>query len=41
VYKVLEERGLKVWMVDARQVKYVTGRMSDLQNCQWLQRLMS
>jgi predicted molibdopterin-dependent oxidoreductase YjgC len=41
VYKVQEDRGLKVWMVDARQAKYVTGSMSDLQNCQWLQRLMS
>lgn len=41
VYEVLEERGLKVWLVDTRQVKYVPGRKSDVQDCQWLQRLMS
>lgn len=41
VYDTLEQRGLKVWLVDARQVKYVPGRKSDVQDCQWLQRLMS
>jgi transposase len=41
VYEVLEQRGLKVWLVDARQVKYVPGRKSDVQDCQWLQKLMS
>jgi transposase len=41
VYEVLEQRGLAVWLVDARQVKYVPGRKSDVQDCQWLQKLMS
>jgi transposase len=41
IYEVLEQRGLKVWLVDARQLKYVPGRKSDVQDCQWLQRLMS
>jgi transposase len=41
IYEVLEQRGLKVWLVDARQMKYVPGRKSDVQDCQWLQRLMS
>src|SRR5258706_10455042 len=41
VYEVLEQRGLKVWLVDARQVKFVPGRKSDVQDCQWLQKLMS
>jgi transposase len=41
VYEVLEQRGLTVWLVDARQMKYVPGRKSDVQDCQWLQRLMS
>jgi transposase len=41
VYEVLEQRGLKVWLVDARQIKYVPGRKSDVQDCQWLQKLMS
>lgn len=41
VYEVLEGRGLDVWLVDARQIKYVPGRKSDVQDCQWLQKLMS
>jgi len=41
VYEVLESRGLLVWLVDARQVKYVPGRKSDVQDCQWLQKLMN
>lgn len=41
VYEVLEQRGLKVWLVDARQMKYVPGCKSDVQDCQWLQKLMS
>lgn len=41
VFEILEQRGLKVWLVDARQMKYVPGRKSDVQDCQWLQRLMS
>ncbi len=41
VYEVLEQRGFKVFLVDTRQMKYVPGRKSDVQDCQWLQRLMS
>jgi transposase len=41
VYEVLEQRGLTVWLVDARQLKYVPGRKSDVLDCQWLQKLMS
>ena len=41
IYEVLEQRGLKVRLVDARQMKYVPGRKSDVQDCQWLQKLMS
>ena len=41
VFEVLEQRGLKVWLVDARQMRYVPGRKSDVQDCQWLQKLMS
>ena len=41
IYEVLEQRGLTVWLVDARQMKYVPGRKSDVQDCQWLQKLMS
>jgi transposase len=41
VYEVLERRGLTVWLVDTRQMKYVPGRKSDVMDCQWLQKLMS
>ena len=40
VYEILEQRGLTVWLVDARQMKYVPGRKSDVMDCQWLQKLM-
>ena len=38
VYEVLERRGLTVRLVDARQMKYVPGRKSDVQDRQWLQK---
>src|ERR1700692_3493487 len=38
VYEVLEQRGLTVWLVDARQMKYVPGRKSDGLDGQWLQK---
>ena len=41
VYEVLEQRGLQVWLVDARQMKHVPGRKSDVLDCQWLQKLMT
>jgi transposase len=41
VFEVLEQRGLQVWLVDTRQMKYVPERKSDVQDCQWLQKLMS
>jgi hypothetical protein len=41
LYEVLEQRGLKVWLVDARQMKIVPGRKSDVMDCQWIQKLMS
>jgi transposase len=41
VYEVLERRGLRVLLVNARHVKHVPGRKSDVLDCQWLQQLMS
>jgi transposase len=41
VFQVLEERGLEVKLVDARQLKRVPGRKSDVADCQWLQQLHS
>lgn len=39
LYELLESRGLDVNLVDARHVKNVTGRKSDVTDCQWLQQL--
>lgn len=41
LYQKLEEAGFAVLLVDARQVKHVPGRKSDVQDCQWLQQLHS
>jgi transposase len=42
LYQKLEEAGLEVLLVDARQAKHVPGRnKSDVQDCQWLQQLHS
>lgn len=39
LFQVLEERGFEVRLVDARRVKNVSGRKSDVADCQWLQQL--
>ena len=41
VYQVLEDQGFDVKLVDARQVRHVPGRKSDVMDCQWLQELHS
>ena len=41
VFEVLESCGLRVLLVNARSVKNVSGRKSDVLDCQWLQQLMS
>jgi transposase len=38
-YQILEEHGFQVNLVNARHVKNVPGRKSDVSDCQWLQRL--
>jgi transposase len=40
-FQVLERRGFKVVLVNARHVKNVSGRKSDVLDCQWIQRLHS
>jgi transposase len=40
-FQILERRGFKVRLVNARHVKNVSGRKSDVLDCQWLQRLHS
>jgi len=39
VFQVLEERGFEVKLVDARQLKRVPGRKTDVADSQWLQQL--
>ncbi|MDQ5853274.1 MAG: IS110 family transposase [Chloroflexota bacterium] len=39
VFELLEQRGFKVLLVNARHVKNVSGRKSDVLDCQWLQQL--
>ncbi len=41
LYELLELRGFTVLLVNARHVKNVSGRKSDVLDCQWLQQLMS
>jgi transposase len=40
-FQILEKHGLEVRLVNARHVKNVSGRKTDVQDCQWLQRLHS
>jgi len=41
IYELLESRGLEVVLVNARQLKNVPGRKTDMHDCQWLQLLHS
>ena len=39
LFGVLEERGFEVMLVDPRRIKNVSGRKTDVVDCQWLQQL--
>ncbi len=39
MYELLEQKGFEVKLVDARHVKNVSGRKTDVMDCQWLQQL--
>jgi transposase len=41
IFELLEEQGFQVYLVNARHIKNVPGRKSDVQDCQWIQRLHS
>lgn len=41
LYELLDSQGFTVYLVNARHVKNVSGRKSDVLDCQWLQQLMS
>jgi len=40
-YLILEEYGFEVYLVNARHIKNVSGRKSDVQDCQWIRQLHS
>ena len=39
--EMLEEHGFEVYLVDSRHIRNVSGRKSDVQDCQWIRRLFS
>ena len=39
IFEILEERGFEVLLVNARHIKNVTGRKTDVLDCQWIQQL--
>lgn len=41
LYQILSDAGIEVFLVNARHVKNVPGRKSDVRDCQWLQYLHS
>ena len=41
IFELLDERGVEVFLVNARDAKHVPGRKTDVSDAQWLQRLHS
>jgi transposase len=39
IYEILEAQGVKVYLVNARHIKNVSGRKTDVLDCQWIQAL--
>ena len=39
LFEILESRGFEVYLVNARHLKNVSGRKSDVLDCQWIQQL--
>ena len=39
LFEILESRGFEVYLVNARHIKNVSGRKSDVLDCQWIQQL--
>lgn len=39
IYEILEERGFDVNLINARQIKNVPGKKTDVLDCQWIQQL--
>jgi len=41
LYQKLEAAGIEVFLVNARHLRHVPGRKTDVKDCQWIQRLHS
>lgn len=41
LFEILEKAGFEVYLVDPRQIKNVSGRKTDISDCQWIQQLHS
>ena len=39
IYEILEGRGLEVYLINARHIKNVPGKKTDVLDCQWIQQL--
>ncbi|MBI3327526.1 MAG: hypothetical protein HYZ81_12600 [Nitrospinae bacterium] len=39
IYEILEARGFRVYLVNARDLTHMPGRKSEVQDCQWSQHL--
>lgn len=39
LFEILDHRGFEVLLVNARQIRHVPGRKTDMLDCQWIQRL--
>jgi transposase len=39
IYEILEKRGFEVYLVNASHIKNVTGKKTDILDCQWIQQL--
>lgn len=39
IYQILEQRGFDVLLVNAAHIKNVTGKKTDILDCQWIQQL--
>ncbi|MBU0512038.1 MAG: IS110 family transposase, partial [Chloroflexi bacterium] len=39
IYEILEKKGFEVYLVNARHIKNVPGKKTDVMDCQWIQQL--
>ena len=39
IYEMLEARGFEVYLVNAHHIKNVSGKKTDIEDCQWIQQL--